>query len=475
MAMDGIGELLSRVLPRLSKPIQVAGLAIGLVYGLIVHFAAPGNIGALVTAGGVGVSFLIFGQLFSFLSAFPEKDRARVFLVSFAIFCCFTLALAAYSVVLLNSRSAPSMKIGPYEPTSLMFDRSHPISGNENAIGALSWSPSQRRYLMTSRRAMPAVVPIALQNTATQDVPMDVDYEAKGTRNVQYTYSEPGGVPTLRAQFGYLRSSEGGHFPDADFHSDVSWGSPWISIDVANPSKSPLYLSKLKIEASEVSLINQVIIETGEIEIGSKSIDNVPDTTLRLQNLGWGKVGDPTLYVRFGPSFQKGYVHPVTDWKSVKLESFDAYSTVELKPLLPDRSLWKHHGKCDTLVLLGRLKYRDENSKWKEATFSTFISTAYCEAGGNIPPSAVYNVTLPVDMSHYPIFPPISDCVRAGSADKFAMRFTSPRSAHFKLKVTVESTSGVVLQSPLDIDVLVPRIRSVMTWQAETSFVSGCT
>jgi hypothetical protein len=87
------GRILSELLPKLKTTLQLSGLALGLVFGLFVHFVKPGDNVALITAGSVGISLVIFGQLFHFLKEFRAIDRPKVFLFSFVMFCGFTLAL----------------------------------------------------------------------------------------------------------------------------------------------------------------------------------------------------------------------------------------------------------------------------------------------------------------------------------------------------------------------------------------------
>ncbi|MER8810383.1 hypothetical protein [Mesorhizobium australicum] len=93
MALDSLGKSLAMVLPRLRNKLQIAGLAVMVVGSLLSHFAAPGNTTAMLTGGAIGVSIIIFAQLFHFLNDFSEGSRPVVFLASFAMFCGLVLSL----------------------------------------------------------------------------------------------------------------------------------------------------------------------------------------------------------------------------------------------------------------------------------------------------------------------------------------------------------------------------------------------
>lgn len=70
-----------------------------LVAGAIAtHLAAPNAITAQVTAGSIGVLFIVFGSVFSRLEKFPLKQRARLVLVLFPTFCVFILVLLVTTI-----------------------------------------------------------------------------------------------------------------------------------------------------------------------------------------------------------------------------------------------------------------------------------------------------------------------------------------------------------------------------------------
>jgi hypothetical protein len=101
MTWAEMGAALAEVLPKLRTRIQLTGVVVAIAAMLIVQLVTPGNVKAILAAGAIGISFLIFGQLFHFLTAFRPKDRPTVFLGAFAMFIVLVLsmtALAAYFV-----------------------------------------------------------------------------------------------------------------------------------------------------------------------------------------------------------------------------------------------------------------------------------------------------------------------------------------------------------------------------------------
>jgi hypothetical protein len=53
---------------------------------------------ALLCGGLIGISVIVFGQLFHFLPCFPARQRALVFLTSFALFCAIVIVLVVLVV-----------------------------------------------------------------------------------------------------------------------------------------------------------------------------------------------------------------------------------------------------------------------------------------------------------------------------------------------------------------------------------------
>lgn len=93
-AMDVLVKL-ANLIPRIKTHIQLAGLIAAIATVIAIRSALPSAVNAQISAGFVGVTFLIFGQVFAAIGNFPQKDRTKLILGLFAIFCIFVLALVA--------------------------------------------------------------------------------------------------------------------------------------------------------------------------------------------------------------------------------------------------------------------------------------------------------------------------------------------------------------------------------------------
>ena len=118
--MDAL-ERLAQVLPKLKTKLQLTGL-IALVGGVIATRAVrPSAVLAQISAGAIGVLFLIFGQVFSSLGQVRPDQRAQLIYRLFIIFVVFILALVLLTGVFLvhggNSPSQPSQIITPAQRT----------------------------------------------------------------------------------------------------------------------------------------------------------------------------------------------------------------------------------------------------------------------------------------------------------------------------------------------------------------------
>jgi hypothetical protein len=83
-----------QILPRLRGRIQLAGFVTATAAGLVIAVIAPGNIPALICATGLGVTMIIFGQLFAVLPVIPPDQRAFLVIAMFLIFVGMELGLA---------------------------------------------------------------------------------------------------------------------------------------------------------------------------------------------------------------------------------------------------------------------------------------------------------------------------------------------------------------------------------------------
>lgn len=96
-------QSIAGALPKLRGRFAVGGILIAVAGSVATRFAAPEAIHAQVSAGAVGVAFLVFGLLFPALASFPEADRARLVLRLFSVFVVLILALVALTGYFLVS------------------------------------------------------------------------------------------------------------------------------------------------------------------------------------------------------------------------------------------------------------------------------------------------------------------------------------------------------------------------------------
>ena len=175
MDLDSFGKFLGKVLPRLSNRIQLSGLAIGVVVALLVQIITPGNAKAILSAGGIGVSLIIFGQLFHFLDAFRAKDRPVVFLGAFLIFCIFTGSMVVLTAYFVNQELSPSVSI---DRTADFRGSGCDRDGKKKDVAfltdtyALSGSPQLPAYYVATAEAYPGQTVRLFDLNSGSDEPM---------------------------------------------------------------------------------------------------------------------------------------------------------------------------------------------------------------------------------------------------------------------------------------------------------------
>jgi hypothetical protein len=463
MNLIEFGKLLGNVLPKIKGVFQLSGLVVCLAFGLAVHFARPGDNIALLTAGSTGILIIIFGQLFHFLRTFRERDRPLVFLVSFSLFCIFEIALLVIFIVLVRQ---PTMSIGPYSPTPAENKASH--SQLESTKGGPA-QPNEVRDVATGSEDIASGGFLTIPDGSSDAL------EEATSRDADYAYSEPNGIPTLRASLKYSIASRKGSFPDGDFHEGVSFGSPWLSLDINNPSNQNLYLTMLSVKATSIEPINEFIPDAPEIDGATPK-----KAQLTIVNEGWGTASKPTLSIWYARAIDHGR-HQILGHTSQALPDFNDTATVDLVPSMPPTSTWtksKHSDKGDAYIeLLCKLQYSDEKGDHKVETFRTVMYSTF-GGGGNVFPQVYFNVTLPTEMNEYPIDVHLSNCISASSAGEFVVRLRAKRSARFRLELTLSSTSGMTIKRTVDADILVAR-HELVSSQRDGTFLKdgskGCT
>jgi hypothetical protein len=426
MDFASIGKTLSEVLPRLRGRIQLSGLIIMVVVGALVSFARPGDYLGLILVGGVGVGFIVFGQLFHFLTSFKDDSRPTVFLVSFLSFLLFIVALVGLFIIHIQPR--PSFSINQARADTLdddddkasLFSKVQDV-GNE--IG--------------KKLSLPKI-------TYAEDV--------------QYTYSSPNDIATLTSIFPYSQRSKSDQYPDGDFHQGVNWGHPWMSFNLANPTKAPIVYSQLQIDVVEMHLIRTVILDLDEIDkyVSGKKQNMV------IHNRGWGVARDAKLKLMVGSKDPTG-AYSIIASKTYSIDKLDEVAIVDITDLVPAGAKWDHFpgpgmgcAANGSLTAIGRLDYIDDIGTSQHETFRNTIYQCG-EGGGNIPWSGYFNVNLPDDSSKFPLILSLSECVAPSSASKFRIIYLAEKSAHYHLKFSLKDTSGSILSRQAKLDILVPR------------------
>ncbi len=474
MDASKLGETLAKTLPAIKTRLQLTGLGLVVVLAVLTNFAKPGDTVAMMSAGSVGVSLIVFAQLFHFLGEFRLRDRAMVFLAAFGMFAAFTLAMTALTIFLvLHKPPAPSMSITPFEPSPEMDKASTPnrTSSIDPVQPARLWLAAYSDATTADTKAAPAKI-IALPPYP------QAGHDQRDARDAEYVYSEPGDVPTLRAKLKYSEFSRAGAYPDGDFHSAVGFGSPWLRLNMANPTKSNLFFTTLRVEALRVQQINEVILQTPEQTF------TPGHTTWEFVNEGWGKALRAKLNLKFARALDNGRYQILAD-KTYALGDVGDGAKLNLAADLPPRALWRQMPQdsgckpASALTLIGRLDYVDEAGKPMFETFRAPLYWCSGSGGGNIGPSAAYNITLPDSMSGFPLNLGIGTCIAANSADSIVLKFTARRSAHYDLNIVLKATSGETLNRKATLDVLVPRKDYVSLYPGGSFFEAkgkaGCT
>ncbi len=92
--MDWFTRLV-QALPGIRNQIQLTGLVIGVAAFVAVRFAAPDAVVAQISAGAIGVLFIIFGQVLQpiIMNGIPSESRVKFIITLFILFVFFILSL----------------------------------------------------------------------------------------------------------------------------------------------------------------------------------------------------------------------------------------------------------------------------------------------------------------------------------------------------------------------------------------------
>lgn len=107
--MEVLNRLVS-ILPSLKTKIQLTGLVVIVGAVVAVKTIAPDLIAAQISAGSIGILFVIFGQAFQFLHLIPKGQRTIYILALFFGFLFFVMSLIVVTTYLLTTREPKPLK-----------------------------------------------------------------------------------------------------------------------------------------------------------------------------------------------------------------------------------------------------------------------------------------------------------------------------------------------------------------------------
>lgn len=482
---DSIGDRLATVLPKLRTKLQLTGMAVMIVGSLLAHFAQPGNTAAMLTGGAIGVSIIIFAQLFHFLTVFPENSRASTFLASFAMFCVLVLALIVATVVLLGR---PSMAV-TLEPQAVLQKAKTQFDG-----GALTTQETHPLLWRTSGGLEMLPKPFA----ADMNDDLLRQEEQKFGTGVTYSATEKDGVLEIEASMPYERKMHGEGFITPLTVNRFRWLPPVLSFKISNPRSQILLLSKGEIKAASVTNEDTPILIVDDVmpQGGDGDADNVR-FPLDFYNMSWGLVrtpqlefsvvrdadiekaaGGPFMHMIKARSFDGDVQFDLADYIDPTMEK----QRVETETVVSDMLSWSAAVNSsagafiDYLNVVGRLSFLTERNESRTANFRVRVYFSHF-GPGRVNPSYKYNVFLPDELKDFPVSVPISQCVAGHSADNFLMSFRSRRSTRYDMTINVQSTDDVVLSQRVVLHTMVSRNYGLAHPKETESFSEkqGCT
>ncbi|MFM2058190.1 MAG: hypothetical protein RLY71_2575 [Pseudomonadota bacterium] len=99
------------VIPRIRTAASLVGLVVAIGAYVAVSSFAPDNPRAQLSAGAIGVTIIIFGQIFYLLRLIPESQRAFLILGMFFMFTVFVSGLAALTAHFINELNIENLSI----------------------------------------------------------------------------------------------------------------------------------------------------------------------------------------------------------------------------------------------------------------------------------------------------------------------------------------------------------------------------
>ena len=101
---------LTKQIPRLKTKLQLTAFITSAAVIFLLRVVVPDNIPAQICSGLIGISLIVFAQIFRFLDSFPARDRGRVVLRLFGLFCVVTITLLALTIGFLMSGNSRTLQ-----------------------------------------------------------------------------------------------------------------------------------------------------------------------------------------------------------------------------------------------------------------------------------------------------------------------------------------------------------------------------
>ena len=422
MPIFNILTKLITVLPRVRTKIQLTGLVTTAAVALILQLYSPGNIPAILCGGMIGVSIIIFGQLFHFLTHFPKEHRAVVFLVAFGLFCAVivSLSLAVYGFV----KNTPSADVTLFQetlPDSLMSER-------------------LREFVQEAKE--------------------------KGTL-VQYNYKRQKDSIKIYPSLPFLNALRSGGPIYPIWMQGLFFPVPVLSIKVNNPTDNPIFVSEIVFQIRKREPISEAFPLVEDLIYDDPYRER--SGGFSILNVGWGRMTDVVIQYKVIPMREElatkfgthvCCVPPLSDL--AKMDGIDWQGDFPFKTDLPllsenesfqsfegrlSKTALERHSTNRIGILYGILNYREESGEQKRLKMLCRVFYHNPGGPGRINPHYLYNVRLDPVGGPTELAFPISESVDAHSQEHFLLSVFTEKSALTSYDVLLHLTSGEFLEA----------------------------
>jgi hypothetical protein len=411
--MDWI-TVLANALPKLRTRIQLAGFLVLVAAVLIVKVISPNNTKAMLSAGAIGVSLVVFGLVFQVLHLFPERQRIWLVLILFFMFCCFSVAMVVLTAsYILQSR--PKVDVS-------LFEGRLP----ESLAGSAAYREGVREF----ENVQPAHV-------------------------LSYNYTRNSDTALISYSMPYMDDYNSGRAVEDTQSSWFAWRKPILSVQLVNPSTNEtLEIAELQIRLTEAAESLEPLLMFWSPSVYKGSVSQ-----LAITNLGSGEVLDPVIryglrkaYTRIDEHSTEENDEPIEKAHLItkSLTSFDKGIHFDLNLEVPPTLL-----KDPSTRLVGDLSYSTKTGNQRTIHFSLHLNNEV--NGGFFEPSYLYNVRLDAQRPNDTTYRSLSQRIKPGEAEHFLVSIDSQVSARYKFTVVLKASSGLTMESnPVDLNIFEP-------------------